>query len=166
MGRLPCQFHPRNDPIAFCCQTEVAGDRQGSSGMVARYHPDGDSSRVAGGDRFSHARPQGVDLQSSSITPPTPPRQVPAIKALPPVSFAEHEAGIENVLIFLATAIKLLSTCNKNIKIIYTTLQSRESHDDNLNLPIASGIDSSGSSHRGDRPRARVGICAHSGSGF
>ena len=34
-------------------------------------------------------------LQSSTITPPTPPRQVPAVKALPPVSYSEHQAGIE-----------------------------------------------------------------------
>ena len=34
-------------------------------------------------------------LKTSSITPPTPPRPVPVVKALPPVSFAEHQAAIE-----------------------------------------------------------------------
>ncbi len=34
-------------------------------------------------------------LKTSTITPPTPPRPVPVVKALPPVSFAEHQAAIE-----------------------------------------------------------------------
>jgi hypothetical protein len=42
-------------------------------------------------------------LKTSTITPPTPPRPVPVVKALPPVSFAEHEAAIEKAKAAIAS---------------------------------------------------------------
>ncbi len=42
-------------------------------------------------------------LKTSSITPPTPPRPVPVVKALPPVSFAEHQAAIEKAKAAIAS---------------------------------------------------------------
>ena len=42
-------------------------------------------------------------LKTSSITPPTPPRPVPVVKALPPVSFAKHQAAIEKAKAAIAS---------------------------------------------------------------
>jgi hypothetical protein len=34
-------------------------------------------------------------LKTASVTPPTPPAPTPLVKALPPVSYLEHEAAVE-----------------------------------------------------------------------
>ena len=42
-------------------------------------------------------------LKTSTITPPSPPKSVPVVKALPPISFAEHEAAIEKTKVAIAS---------------------------------------------------------------
>ena len=42
-------------------------------------------------------------LKSFTITPPTPPRPVPVVNALPPVSFTEHQAAIEKTKAAIAS---------------------------------------------------------------
>jgi multidrug efflux pump subunit AcrA (membrane-fusion protein) len=54
-------------------------------------------------------------LQSSTITPPTPPRQVPAVKALPPISYSEHQAGIEKAKAAIAAVESEIETKNQEI---------------------------------------------------
>ena len=43
-------------------------------------------------------------LQSSTITPPTPPRAVPVVRSLPPVSYLEQEAAVEAAKTAIAKA--------------------------------------------------------------
>ncbi len=54
-------------------------------------------------------------LKTSTITPPTLPRQVPVVKALPPVSFAEHEAAIEKAKAAIASVESEIETKNQEI---------------------------------------------------
>jgi hypothetical protein len=42
-------------------------------------------------------------LKTSTITPPTPPQPVPVVKALPPISLAEHQAAIEKAKVAIAS---------------------------------------------------------------
>ena len=42
-------------------------------------------------------------LKTSTISPPSSPKSVPVVKALPPISFAEHEAAIEKAKVAIAS---------------------------------------------------------------
>jgi hypothetical protein len=67
-------------------------------------------------------------LKAASVTPPTPPAPTPLVKALPPVSYLEHEAAVEKTKSAIASSNKL-KKLDEKIALIDQRLELMGDHE-------------------------------------